>query len=50
MMAGLGGVWTEILDDVALRLAPIEPDEARTMLDELRGRKTSRRGQGSAAD
>ena len=38
-MAGLGGVWTEILDDVALRLAPIEPDEARTMLDELRGRK-----------
>jgi acyl-CoA synthetase (NDP forming) len=39
VMAGLGGVWTEILDDVALRLAPIEPDEARTMLDELRGRK-----------
>jgi ATP-grasp domain len=39
VMAGLGGVWTEISDDVALRLAPIEPDEARTMLDELRGRK-----------
>jgi ATP-grasp domain len=27
VMAGLGGVWTEILDDVALRLAPIEPDD-----------------------
>ena len=39
VMAGLGGVWTEILDDVALRLAPIEPDEARTMLDELKGQK-----------
>jgi hypothetical protein len=39
VMAGLGGVWTEILNDVALRLAPIEADEARTMLDELKGRK-----------
>jgi acetyltransferase len=39
VMAGLGGVWTEILDDVALRLAPIEAEEARTMLDELKGQK-----------
>ena len=39
VMAGLGGMWTEILDDVALRLAPIEAEEARTMLDELKGRK-----------
>ena len=39
VMAGLGGVWTEILDDVALRLAPIEAEEARTMLDELKGHK-----------
>jgi acyl-CoA synthetase (NDP forming) len=39
VMAGLGGVWTEILDDVALRLAPIEAEEAQTMLDELKGRK-----------
>ena len=30
---------SEILDDVALRLAPIEAEEARTMLDELKGRK-----------
>ncbi|WP_036258214.1 acetate--CoA ligase family protein [Methylocapsa aurea] len=39
VMAGLGGVWTEVLDDVALRLAPIDADEARTMLDELKGHK-----------
>jgi len=39
VMAGLGGVWTEILDDVALRLAPIEAEEAWTMLDELKGQK-----------
>jgi acyl-CoA synthetase (NDP forming) len=39
VMVGLGGVWTEILDDVALRLAPIEAGEARTMLDELKCQK-----------
>jgi acetyltransferase len=39
VMAGLGGVFTEILEDVALRLAPIEAEEARTMLDELKGQK-----------
>ena len=39
IMTGLGGVWAEALDDVALRLAPIDAEEARTMLDELKGRK-----------
>ena len=38
-MAGLGGVWIEVLNDVALRVAPIDVDEAQTMLDELKGRK-----------
>ena len=38
-MAGLGGVWIEALNDVALRVAPIDVDEAQTMLDELKGRK-----------
>ncbi|TPV98829.1 MAG: Succinyl-CoA ligase [ADP-forming] subunit alpha [Beijerinckiaceae bacterium] len=39
VMAGLGGVWIEVLEDVALRLAPIDADEARAMLDELKGHK-----------
>jgi acyl-CoA synthetase (NDP forming) len=39
VMAGLGGVWIEVLEDVALRLAPIDADEARVMLDELKGHK-----------
>jgi acetate---CoA ligase (ADP-forming) len=39
VMAGLGGVWIEVLNDVALRVAPIDVDEAQTMLDELKGRK-----------
>ena len=38
-MAGLGGMWIEALKDVALRVAPIDADEALAMLDELKGRK-----------
>jgi acetyltransferase len=38
VMAGLGGIWVEALRDVALRLAPVDEDEALTMLDELKGR------------
>jgi acyl-CoA synthetase (NDP forming) len=37
LVAGLGGSYTEILDDVAIRLAPIDADEAGAMLDGLRG-------------
>jgi acyl-CoA synthetase (NDP forming) len=39
VLVGLGGVLAEAIDDVAVRLAPIDPDEAAEMLDELRGRK-----------
>ncbi len=39
VMAGLGGVWIEALNDVALRVAPIDESEAQTMLQELKGRK-----------
>lgn len=37
IVVGLGGVLAEVLDDVAIRLAPVPPDEALAMLDSLRG-------------
>lgn len=38
VLLGLGGVAAEALGDVALRLAPIGPTEAASMIDELKGR------------
>jgi acyl-CoA synthetase (NDP forming) len=38
VLVGIGGIFAEVLDDVAIRLAPVGRDEAGTMLDELRGR------------
>jgi acyl-CoA synthetase (NDP forming) len=37
LMVGLGGVLTEVLDDVSLRLVPIEALDAKEMIRELRG-------------
>jgi succinyl-CoA synthetase beta subunit len=39
VMFGLGGVLVEALGDVAFRVAPFGPAEARRMIDEIRGRK-----------
>lgn len=39
VLAGLGGVWVEALNDIAVRLAPIGADEAARMVKELKGRK-----------
>ena len=39
VLCGLGGIFVELLKDVSLRIAPFGVDEARRMLDELRGRK-----------
>ncbi|MCB1547987.1 MAG: acetate--CoA ligase family protein [Hyphomicrobiaceae bacterium] len=36
VMVGLGGIFAEVLSDVALRVCPIGPDEARTMLRSLK--------------
>jgi acetate---CoA ligase (ADP-forming) len=38
LAVGLGGVWVHVLDDTSLRLLPVDGDEVREMLDELRGR------------
>ncbi|WP_028997932.1 acetate--CoA ligase family protein [Azohydromonas australica] len=37
VMAGLGGVFTEVMKDVSFRIAPITRSEAESMLRELRG-------------
>jgi hypothetical protein len=37
VLAGIGGVLAEVLDDVAVRLAPVTLEDAEEMLDELRG-------------
>ena len=37
LTVGLGGVWTEVLHDTAVRVLPVRCDEVRQMLGELRG-------------
>jgi acetyltransferase len=39
LMVGLGGIFVEVLKDVAIRLLPVDEKEAREMLRELRGYK-----------
>ncbi|GAC1309452.1 MAG: acetate--CoA ligase [Vulcanimicrobiaceae bacterium] len=39
VLFGLGGVWVEALDDVALRLAPFGDEEANAAIGELRAAK-----------
>jgi acyl-CoA synthetase (NDP forming) len=37
VLVGLGGTLAEVLDDVAIRLVPLDSTEAEAMLDDLRG-------------
>ena len=39
IVVGLGGVFVELFRDVSLRLAPVDENEVRSMLSELRGAK-----------
>ncbi|MNC89067.1 hypothetical protein D3C83_49610 [compost metagenome] len=36
-MFGLGGIFAEVLKDVAFRLAPVTPSAAREMIAEIKG-------------
>lgn len=49
VVAGLGGVFAEVLDDVALRLPPLDREEALCMLAELRGARLLEGGDLDAA-
>ncbi|MGE0796908.1 MAG: acetate--CoA ligase family protein [Lautropia sp.] len=37
VVVGLGGKWVELLDDVAIRVSPIDAATARSMIAQLRG-------------
>lgn len=37
VMAGMGGIFTEVLRDVSFRVAPLEPRDAEEMIKQIRG-------------
>ena len=36
---GLGGIFTEVLDDTSIRLAPVKKQDAVSMIEEIKGYK-----------
>lgn len=49
IMFGLGGIFTEALDDVVFKVAPLEPQDIDAMFAELRSRKLLGAFRGEAA-
>ncbi|MGW0803560.1 acetate--CoA ligase family protein [Nonomuraea sp. NPDC002799] len=47
LAVGLGGVWVEVLRDAALRVLPVDADEIRLALSELRGAALLRGARGA---
>jgi acetyl-CoA synthetase (ADP-forming) len=51
VMFGIGGILTEVLEDIVFRMAPLTARDARDMMSEIRGRKIIEPFRGeSAAD
>jgi acyl-CoA synthetase (NDP forming) len=48
-MFGLGGIFIEVLQDVAFRICPITEVDAREMLEELRGSALLRGARGGVS-
>ena len=49
VMVGLGGIWVEVLGDVAFAMAPLHRAEARALLATLRGHALLTGARGGAA-
>jgi acyl-CoA synthetase (NDP forming) len=49
LMFGLGGIFVEILEDVAFRAIPLSPHDASSMLEQLKSRKILAGARGEAA-
>lgn len=49
VMVGIGGIYVEVMRDVAFRICPIERDDAVRMVDELRGAALLRGARGGRA-
>ena len=49
VMFGLGGIFTELIDDAVFRMAPLGMEDARAMIEEIRSVKILRAFRGQAA-
>ncbi len=49
LMFGLGGIFVEILEDVAFRAIPLSPHDASSMLEQIKSRKILAGARGEAA-
>jgi len=47
LTVALGGVWVEALNDTSIRLLPVDRDDVRMMLGELRGKQLLAGGRGT---